>query len=117
MIGSHKTLLYVARGRAWNSLDTTEQTLLWYVITLITPDTHRPSYAIAMVVDALVSNKPQAISNHHSGVIMVVLRVKGIISCLLNNVRERSTGWPPASFFVIDGFASDNDNVMFKICQ
>ena len=29
-------------GGAWNSLDTTEQTPLWYVTTLGTADTHRP---------------------------------------------------------------------------
>ena len=45
----------------------------------ITLDTHRPSYAIAMAADALASNRRQAISNHRTDAIMVMLRVKDII--------------------------------------
>ena len=55
--GYHKTLLCVARGRPWNSLDTTEQTPLWFVTTFDTPDTNRPGYAIETVADALVSKR------------------------------------------------------------
>ena len=71
--------------------------------SLITPDTHRPSYAIAMVADALVSNRRHAF-NHHADVFMFVLRV---ILHPLNKqcAREVDRGLPPVSFFVIDGFA------------
>ena len=64
-------------GGAWNSIDTTEQTPLWYVITLGTPDTHtRP---IAMVADALMWNKHQAIINNHADLIMVIVCVTSIM--------------------------------------
>ena len=77
-------LLYVARGRPWNSLDNTEHTPLSYVITLITPGICWPSYAIVMVAYVLASDRHQAISNHCTGVIMVILRVKGIMLHPLN---------------------------------
>ena len=83
----------------WNRLDTTEHISRWYVITLGTPDTHGPSYAIVMAADALVWNRHHAISNHHDQLIMVILHVSGIMSHPLNNARERSRGRPPASFF------------------
>ena len=74
-------------------------------ITLINPETHRSSYAIAMVAHALASNRRRAIINHRTDVIMVIKRVKGFKLQPLNNVRERSRGRPPVSFFVIDGLA------------
>ena len=58
-----------------------------------------------MGADDLASNRRQAITNHRTGVIMVILCVKGIILHPLNNVRERPSGRLPVSFFVIDGFA------------
>ena len=62
----------------------TDSTLVCHYV-----ETHRPSYAIAMVVDALVSNRHQAISNHHSDVIMVILQVKDIILHPLNKQCSR----------------------------
>ena len=82
-------LLYVARGRGGILLNTTEYTVLRYVITLVTPDTHRPSYAIEMVADVLASNRRQAISNHHANLITVILRVTDIISHPLNKQCSR----------------------------
>ena len=59
-------------GGAWNSLDTTEQTPLWNVITLGTADTHQ-AWPIAMVAHILASIRHQAISNHHADLIMLIV--------------------------------------------
>ena len=56
---------------------------------LITHDTHRPSYAIAMVADALASNRLQAIGNYHADVIMFIMRVKCVILHRLNKQCAR----------------------------
>ena len=86
--------------RAWTSV---EQSRSYRTDSSLvgTTDTHRPSYAIAMVADNLMSDRHQTISIHHADFLMIILRVTDIILHPLNNVRERS----PASFHMIDGFA------------
>ena len=100
---------------AWTSVEQSTRLDTKYTpLTLITPDKHRPSYAIAMVADALVSNWRQAISNHQGDVIIFILRVQGIILHPLNKSCARVVGHLSVSL-LLTGSPSDNDNVLCDV--
>ena len=109
-------MVALQRFRTLKSLGTTEQTPLWYVITLGTPGAHQPGYIIAMVADAMASNRRQAISNHHADLITVILCHKYHVTVIKQTIfqRGREVGHPLVSL-LLTGSPSDNDNVVCDI--